>query len=274
LAFSVPDISEPKRPDGTAGHVLLAEHNPIDQQVAQAMLRHLGFTTDVVSDGAAAVAAAMSTGYRAIMMACELPVMDGYDATAEIRRREESRIPIIAITGASAGAGQGRHQWTAAGMDDHVSKPLSVAALAGVLARWVPPARHDRAANPAELVDADGGPVVLDASIIRRLERLGEATGQDLMGQLATLFLADADDRIHELQEALACRDADAVVRSAHTLRGSAANLGATDLSRLCATLSMPSAAADPAYSKTLFDRIEAELGRVRSALGLLVTPA
>ncbi len=268
----MPDISEPKRPDGTAGHVLLAEHNPLDQQVAQAMLRHLGFTVDVVSDGAAAVAAAMSTSYRAIVMACELPVMDGYDATAEIRGREESRIPIIAITG--SGPGQGRHQWTAAGMDDHVEKPLSVAALAGVLARWVPPASRDGAANPAELADAESGPVVLDASIIRRLERLGEATGQDLMSQLATLFIADADDRINELRAALACRDTDAVVRSAHTLSGSAANLGATDLSRLCATLSMPSAAADPTYSKTLFDRIEAELGRVRSALGLLAAPA
>ena len=68
--------------------------------------------------------------------------------------------------------------------------------------------------------------------------------------------------------------DADAVVRSAHTLSGSGANLGATELARLCATLSMPSAAADPAYSKTLFDGIEAELQRVRSALGLLVAPA
>jgi two-component system sensor histidine kinase/response regulator len=265
----VPDISEPRRPDGTAGHVLLAEHNPLDQRVAEAMLRHLGFTFDVVADGATAVAAAMSTNYRAIVMACELPVMDGYDATAEIRRREESRIPIIAITGA---AGQGQHQWTSAGMDDHVSKPLNLAALADVLARWVPPAPRERTATPAN--DADGAPVVLDATIIRRLERLGEATGQDLMGQLATLFLADADDRIRELREALACHHAEAVVRSAHTLSGSGANLGATELARLCATLSMPSAAADPVYSMTLFDRIEAELSRVRSALRLLVASA
>jgi HPt (histidine-containing phosphotransfer) domain-containing protein len=118
------------------------------------------------------------------------------------------------------------------------------------------------------------GSDVLDASIIRRLQGLGEASGQDLMGQLTTLFLADADERIAEIREALARDDAEAVARSAHTLSGSGANLGATDLSRLCATLSTPSAAADPAYSKTLFDSIEAELQRVGSALRLLAAPA
>ena len=117
-------------------------------------------------------------------------------------------------------------------------------------------------------------PDALDASVIRRLQGLGEATGQDLMGQLVPLFLADADERVDELREALRRRDAGAVARAAHTLSGSGANLGATELARLCATLSMPAAAADPTYSTTLFDRIELELGRVRSALGLRVTPA
>lgn len=264
----MPDISEPRRPAGTAGHVLLAEHDLIDQRVAEAMLRHLGFTFDVVSDGVEAVAAAMSKSYRAILIACALPVMNGYDATAEIRRREAARVPIIAITG--AGPGEGLHQWTAAGMDDHVAKPLNLSVVAAVLALWVPPKTGAGAAKPAGPAE----PVVLDAAVIRRLERLGEATGQDLMGQLATLFLADSDARIQELRDALAHHDADAVVRSAHTLSGSGANLGATELARLCATLSMPSAAADPGYSKTLFDGIEAELQRVRSALGLLVAPA
>jgi CheY-like chemotaxis protein len=271
-ANSVRDIREPQRPKGIAGHMLLAEHDPIDQRVAAAMLGHLGFTVDVVADGAAAVEAAISTNYRAVMMACALPVMDGYAATAEIRRREASRTPIIAITG--AGPGEGEHRWTSAGMDDHVSKPLSVTALAGVLALWIPTVSLGVAAQVREPADTGGGPVVLDASVIRRLERLGEATGQDLMGQLAALFLADADVRINELREALASRDAEAAVRSAHTLSGSSANLGATDLARLCATLSMPSAAADSTYSRTLFDSIEAELRRVRSALGLLVVRA
>ena len=117
---------------------------------------------------------------------------------------------------------------------------------------------------------------VLDASVIRGLQGLGQASGQDFLGQLVPLFLADADQRVDELQEALRRGDADAVVRTAHTLSGSAANLGAADLARLCATLSMSSAAADSqaADSKTLLDGIEAELGRVRLALGLLVAPA
>ena len=197
----MPDISEPRRPAGTAGHVLLAEHDLIDQRVAEAMLRHLGFTFDVVSDGVEAVAAAMSKSYRAILIACALPVMNGYDATAEIRRREAARVPIIAITG--AGPGEGLHQWTSAGMDDHVAKPLNLSVVAAVLALWVPTEDRRGCRQTGRSTDAERA-CVLDAAIIRRLERLGEATGQDLMGQLATLFLADADARIEELRDALA----------------------------------------------------------------------
>ncbi|HEY5455782.1 MAG TPA: Hpt domain-containing protein [Acidothermaceae bacterium] len=117
-------------------------------------------------------------------------------------------------------------------------------------------------------------PDVLDTSVIRRLRSLGEATGHDLMSQLVPLFLADDDERAEELRQALRCRDVDALARTAHPRGGSGANLGATELARLCARLSAPSAAADPTCSETLFDRIEAELPRVRSALRKLVAPA
>jgi two-component system, sensor histidine kinase and response regulator len=274
----VPDVSGPRsRAAGTSGHVLLAEDNPINQRVAKAMLEHLGFDVDVVADGADAVEAAILTPYRAILMDCQLPGLDGFRATAEIRRRQGSsrRTPVIAVTGSTTPSEQQR--CLAAGMDDYLAKPVSLRALGDMLARWCPDGQVDSvaldAAAPGPAAEAAAGPepTVLDARVVGRLERLGVAAGEDLVGQLATLFLADAETRISGLRQALADDDAAAVVRCAHTLRGSSANLGATELARLCATLSTHDAAADRMGRSALFDGIEAELGRVRSALGSLV---
>ena len=132
-------------------------------------------------------------------------------------------------------------------MDDYLAKPLSLKALATVLARWVPGGQDVTVAvasaevPPASHVDlaraADPAVPVLDEQVVGRLERLGKTVGEDLMGQLVILFLADADASVVALREALAGDDAAAVIRSAHTLSGASANLGATDLARLCATL-------------------------------------
>ena len=110
----------------------------MNQRVASAMLVNLGFSVDIVADGAAAVAAATTTRYRAILMDCQMPVMDGYEATEQIRslHRESSRIPIVAVT---ASAMQSDVQKCLdAGMDDYLSKPVRLKALAAVMARWAP----------------------------------------------------------------------------------------------------------------------------------------
>jgi two-component system sensor histidine kinase/response regulator len=282
-AVFVPELIEPRSAGARpSGRVLLAEDNPINQRVAVAMLGHLGFDVDVVTDGAEAVKAAMKTIYRAILMDCQIPGLDGYQATGEIRRLAEGsrRTPIIAVTGSATEADQQR--CLAAGMDDYLTKPLRLKALGDVLSRWAPQASRASSADVRAQREPAGdanspqasGRDVLDARVVARLERLGAAAGEDLMGQLATLFLADAEARIEAMRLALADGDAAAMVRSAHTLSGSSANLGATDLSRLCARLATESASLDPVGSRDLVAGIEAELGRVRSALGLLVPAA
>lgn len=263
--------------------MLLVEDNPINQRVATAMLEHLGFDVDAVTDGHGAVTAALQMHYRAVFMDCQIPGLDGCQATAEIRRRQEPdrRTPIIAITASATNADQQR--CLAAGMDDFLAKPLTLKALAAILARWAPEGTVAAIADdPAasllnDTVDpgpADSGRAVLDADVVARLERLGAAAGEDLMAALATLFLADADARIVALRQALADGDPAAIVRSAHSLTGSSANLGATALSRLCATLATGSAAADLVARQALVDGIEVELGRVRNALSALVPAA
>jgi two-component system sensor histidine kinase/response regulator len=272
-------VLDPSALEGRPGHILLAEDNPLNQRVATAMLENLGFRIDVVADGAEAVKAATMTPYRAILMDCQIPVLDGYRATAEIRRLEglSRRTPVIAVTASDSDLDQQR--CLAAGMDDYLTKPLSLQALAHVLARWAPsglnattpddPSPGAVSATPIDVVrPAEIAGLALDAQVVGRLERLGKTAGEDLMGQLSILFLADADAAIVALREALAGDDADALIRSAHTLSGASANLGATDLARLCAALAMEGASGDLIGGGTQLEAVEAELGRVRFALG------
>jgi CheY-like chemotaxis protein len=224
------------------------------------------------------VKAATRTSYKAILMDCQIPVLDGCEATIEIRRLEEGsrrRTPIIAVTATPLKSGQER--CLAAGMDDYLAKPFSLKGLAAVLARWTPDrtlrtAAVDRAepvpsTAPGRPDMADLVRPVLDAEIVGRLQRLGDTAGEDLMGQLATLFLADAHTRVLALRQALTEDDAVAVVRSAHMLSGASANLGATDLARLCATFATDGAAGELTNGGAQLAAVETELERVRAAL-------
>ncbi|HET6162799.1 MAG TPA: response regulator, partial [Planctomycetota bacterium] len=121
------------------GRVLLAEDNPVNQKLAIRLLQQLGLQVEVAGHGVEAVARALATRYDAIFMDCQMPEMDGYDATRELRRREPAgrRTPIVAMT-ANVMDGD-RERCLAAGMDDHVAKPVTRQALVAALERWVGP---------------------------------------------------------------------------------------------------------------------------------------
>jgi CheY-like chemotaxis protein/HPt (histidine-containing phosphotransfer) domain-containing protein len=260
-----------------AGHVLLAEDDPVSQAVASAMLVNLGFEVDVVADGAEAVTAATRNHYDAILLDCQLPILDGYEATTEIRRVQEGsrRTPIIAVTATPLRSGQERS--LDAGMDDYLTKPYTLQGLAAVLARWAPDrSLRSGAIDPPKALPTVRTPVtdhgdtsrpVLDPAIVDRLQRLGDAAGEDLRAQLSDLFLADARLRVAALREALDRDDAAAAARSAHMLSGASANLGASELARLCAAFERDSAAGDLILGRVQLEAVEAELLRVRAAL-------
>jgi HPt (histidine-containing phosphotransfer) domain-containing protein len=164
-------------------------------------------------------------------------------------------------------------------MDDYLAKPYSLKALAAVLARWAPdrslrtnvldapkPGPRTTTGN-AESNDADTALPVLDSAIVGRLQRLGDAAGEDLRSQLADLFLADASRRIAMLQQALAENDSTSASRTAHMLSGASANVGAVELARLCAAFAGDSAAGSVMLTHERLDAVEAELDRVRLAL-------
>jgi two-component system, sensor histidine kinase and response regulator len=146
LVREVTDIEAGPRPPTPEflcpGRVLLAEDNPINQEVVREMLENFGFKVDVAQNGREAVDALSSAAYDLILMDCQMPDMDGYQATETIRRREgaglggQSRIPIIALTGLAMEGD--RERCLAAGMDDYLSKPFKLQQLQEILDRWLP----------------------------------------------------------------------------------------------------------------------------------------
>jgi signal transduction histidine kinase/DNA-binding response OmpR family regulator/integral membrane sensor domain MASE1/HPt (histidine-containing phosphotransfer) domain-containing protein len=240
-AHRVPEVEGKSR-----RHLLVVEDNPVSQKVAVRMLEKVGYRVDVAADGIEALAAVDRQSYAAVLMDCQMPEMDGYATTEEIRRREAGghRIPIIAQT---AGAMSGdEEQALAAGMDDYLTKPLRVDDLVAALQRWAPihspvpvgavaladtsaPFETHEATEPAGDKPAD-----LDQAIIGGLRELG---GSALLDELVTLFHDDVDRFLSELDRALVVQDPVALRQAAHSIKGSSANLGATRLAAAAAVL-------------------------------------
>jgi CheY-like chemotaxis protein len=222
---------------GTYGtsSVLLVEDNEVNQVVAVAMLEQQGYAVDVVGDGRAALDAVAGKPYDAVLMDCQLPVMDGYAAAAELRRRENGtdHLPIIALTAHTFGGE--RDRCLAAGMDDFVAKPVRADALAAALERHIEPPPLDT----ARLLDAVGS--------------------EELVAQIVELFLKQAAAHVETIGRAIAANDADAVVRTAHTLKGSAATVGAAGVARAAAELERGDLDAA--------DRLAAAVARTRERL-------
>jgi len=284
LSGSIPDTSsrtagarmgsaaEPGR-SGPPLRILMAEDNAVNRKVALRQLKKLGYTADSVTNGVAAVEAMRSSPYDIVLMDCHMPELDGFEATRLIRQLEGSGemaggkpVWIVALT-ANALEGD-RERCLAAGMNDYVSKPVKLPELQAVLQHAAGVSRPvvPVVPVPAE-ADGAGAAECVDPAILAGLRDLRVPGEPDPLAEFIDLFLEDVPSRLRAIKAALAKPDAAALKEAAHSLKGSANNLGARPLARLCADLEKLGAQEDVAAALRLLPELSGEFERVRFVL-------
>jgi CheY-like chemotaxis protein len=217
--------------------ILLVEDNDLNQQVASELLSDAGFVVDLAEDGQIALDKVRSRNYDIVLMDMQMPVMDGVTATQEIRKEERFKdLPVVAMT---ANAMQGdRVRCMAAGMNDHVAKPIEPEDLWKALLKWIKPL------HPTSATDETPQPAAADADLPFSIEGLDISNGlRRVLGKkslyLAMLrkFVDGQKDILPEIVQALDAPLWESAERLAHTLKGVSGNIGATDLHHLAESL-------------------------------------
>jgi len=248
----------------SAARALVVDDNVVNQKAARLILGRLGCHVDVAGNGRGAVERVRTGSYDLVFMDCEMPEMDGYEATRCIRSLEGlgKHLPIIAMT-AKALQGE-RERCLAAGMDDYIAKPVRFEDFQDVLARW----KSRETVRPAEtsVATATDDPAI-DPAVLSRWRALTGENGGDLLGDLFDAYTTDSQRRLDSLKRHALDGDANQVRRAAHALKGASANVGASRVTDLCRELEIRAAAGD---LSTIADSIETLSTEVRRAIGEL----
>jgi CheY-like chemotaxis protein/HPt (histidine-containing phosphotransfer) domain-containing protein len=253
----VPPLSESARPPEVAEtaryRILLVEDHPLNQEVMKDLLGSLGYGYELAGDGKEAISALEKKEYSLVLMDCQMPVLDGYEATRRWRRVElelaRSRVPIIAVT--AHALAEERDKVLRAGMDDFLTKPVQVAPLRLMLAKWLAAAKQfeptvdgEATGKPAKKAAAERPPTNPAAS--------GEASARHVLDpstprspRMCELFTEHARDDIDFIQEAVAIEDAESLRLRAHRLKGSSYTFGAQKLGDQAALLETKAKAGD-----------------------------
>ncbi len=264
-------------PTATGQRILLVEDNPVSQELGREMLSSFGLRVDVAEDGAQALGALQADSYALVLMDCQMPVVDGFEATGRLRAAERTagqgaHVPVIALT-ANALSGD-REACLEAGMDDYLSKPFTMGQLAETLRRWLPFAPAGEAVSaqtsPEAMTRSEPEPQEprLDPEALEAVRALQRPGAPDLVRKVVSLYLESAEKLILDLQKAAARRDAEALTSSAHSLKSASANVGATRLSALCRSLEMDSRAGRLDGAETRARAVVEEFRAVTHALG------
>jgi two-component system sensor histidine kinase/response regulator len=267
-----------------ARRVLLAEDNAVNVEVARAMLESLELRVDCARNGEEAlraVQAGETAGqYDCVLMDCQMPLMDGFAATAAIRREEREAgrgrvLPIIAIT---ANALQGdREACLAAGMDDYLSKPFSQQELAAVIGRWMAlplaatvhhddePPRLPR--ESVEVIQRDA----INRGALEKIRMLSRERGDALVQKVINAYVDDTPQQLSTLRSAIDGMDTGNLRRIAHTLKSASANVGADTLAALCKEMEHLGRADTTEGADSLLTNMEREFKAVRDSLTALL---
>jgi PAS domain S-box-containing protein len=242
--------------------ILVAEDNPVNREVLLAQLHMLGYRAAAVENGAEAVEAVAVGGYDLVLMDCQMPEMDGFEATLHIRELSLSDIPIVAVT--ADAMPEDRERCLLMGMNDYLAKPVELRRLADTLAKWLP-VRNEGASPP--LPDGPPGEAPGDVAfdreaLLRRL--LGD---RRLAGVILQSFLADCPSRLIGLRQRVAAADGPGVRSLAHALKGAASTVAAEPLSALAGAIERACAGGEVERCAELLPRAEEEFARFRNVV-------
>ena len=240
------------QPGKGRGPVLVAEDSPVNLEVAVAILESMGCVVETAVNGRHALDRHATGEYSLIFMDCQMPEMDGFEATAEIRGREAlsgRRTPIVALT--ASVVEDGRRRCLAVGMDDYLAKPFTLDQMSAMLTRWLGPPEDPATREPLSLVtEASAAAEPIDEQVLDSLHRLQREGRPDIVQQLIELFFKGAAGLLMDLDDGATTGDVALLYRASHALKSASANLGAIVLSTHCKeleALSKSGTAADAA---------------------------
>lgn len=249
--------------------ILLAEDNPANQKLTIMQLQKLGCKVQAVSSGVEVLDAVAHHTFSLILMDCQMPDVDGFEATRRIREAEREsgqHVPIIAMT--ANHMSQDRQECLDAGMDDYLPKPVNSKLLQNMVTHWL--AFSKRQVPNSQPTVTESAPADLDAKALKNLRMLAETYEPGFLTSLIDDYLANAASLLQSMRTAVVGRDTYTVNRTAHTLKSSSANYGATKLSALCREMEIYARLGRLDGADERLRQIEAEFDRVKVALELL----
>jgi PAS domain S-box-containing protein len=268
-----PDVHVPLPPHL---RILLAEDNAVNQKVALRQMQKIGVHADAVANGLEVISSLRKIPYDVVLMDCQMPELDGYEASRQIRELEvrlafgvRKPVHIIALT-ANALKGD-REKCLAAGMDDYISKPVQMPELEAALHRAAASLGMVAETPPAEVVapvkpTAVQDPIV-EMGVLTMIKTLQEPGGPDPLVEFIDLFIEDSQMYHRKLQDGFARGVLDIIATAAHTLKGSSANLGARRLAKICSEMEVRAKAGDLAGATALQKTLESELNAALDVL-------
>ena len=258
--------------------VLLVEDNSVNQEVTLGLLTALGCHAVAVGNGQEALDAIAREPYDLVLMDCQMPVLDGYEATRILRVREREsggeHLTVVALT-ANALPGDS-DRCLNAGMDDYLSKPFTIQRLHETLAKWITGDGKPDVGRSVEapLTTSDAAQdqtSPINPAVLEGIRVLDDNGGQGLLGKVLSLYLSDSPKLMEGILSAMERGDGESLGRAAHTLKSSSANVGATDLPELCRKVEeMARAGKIPVSGDPLLGRLKEEYRSVWEALSTI----
>ena len=237
--------------------VLVAEDNEVNQIWTVGTLKKLGIQTDVAASGREAVQACQRNRYDLVLMDCQMPEMDGLEAT------RGGHVPIVGLTASDAPSDV--ESCLAAGMDEYAMKPITATKLREILAHWIRQPLSQEPAQDQRTSASDDRPI--DSAVLDEFRQVDDAGSGEFLTQLIERFLNEAQLTMAAIQSAVEQADGRALQQAAHSLRGGSLTMGAKTMGTLCAELEASGRNGTLDHAPRVLQSLQNEFGRVQEAL-------